>query len=179
MKKLLIALMASLLLVACVKPPVKKGDIADMSDHGIKSEQFLVMTLEEAYDFLSKDTGYVYFGFSACPWCRDMIPLLDAIAKEEKGNVYYVDLRPAGVDIRVDDNEAYMKVVDLTKEFLSNDSDGKPRIFVPQLFAVKDGNIVFSHLGTVKSHDARERPMSDEETEELNNILKDFWRSIK
>jgi len=178
MKKIVIVILATLLLVGCTKKP-KDDKIADMSGYNIKSEQFLVMSMEEAYDFLTSETGLVYFGFDTCPWCFEMIPYLNEIAEAEKVNIYYIDCRPGGNDIRNDDNAAYMKIVDFTKEFLVLDENGNPRLYVPQLFAVVNGKIVFDHADTVPDHNASERKMTEEEVELMKQILKDFVNSVK
>ncbi len=40
-----------------------------------------------------KESFYVYFGFSTCPWCRSMIEnMLKAAKEHEVGTIYYVDV---------------------------------------------------------------------------------------
>ena len=168
--------MTLLLLVGCAyKPP--KNSLADMSNYKIESKQFMDMSMKESYDFLTKGTGYIYFGFDTCPWCLEMIPVLQDLVVN-KYTVYYVNVRPEGEDIRKADNPDYQKVVSACKDFLESNPDGNPHIYVPQLFAVKNGEIVAAHLATVEGHDAPSRKMTAEEVEQLREILNDFLNSI-
>lgn len=181
MRKIILVLSIALLLLACKpnRPPLKTGEVADMSGYKVDSDRFLVMTIEDAAKFVSEGTGYIYFGFESCPWCQQLIPYLDELAQTKDIEIYYVDLKPGGQDVRVPENKPYMKIVEVTAEYLELDDKGNPRLYVPHIFALKEGNIIFSHAGTVDSHPAPERKMTAEEVAELKVILEDFWKSLK
>ena len=179
MKKYIILIAMLTLLVACKKPPVVPVGIADMSGYGIKSEQFLIMSLEDSYELLTTGKGFIYYGFENCPWCKELIPILDVVAKEKNMEIYYVDVRPDGDEIRSFENEAYGKIVDFTKEYLDLNEKGEFWLYVPQLFAFNNGKIVASHKGTLPNHNAPERSMTEAERDLLKEILIEFYSSVK
>ena len=180
MKKILAALLVLALLGACTtKPQDPPAEIADMSGYGINSENYYVLAMEDAYEFMGKETAYLYFGFDTCPWCLELVPLLDTIANEKNIHIYYVNVRPFGEDIRVAENADFQKVYELTKEFLDLNPEGNPHFYVPQLFAVQDGKIVGDHIGALPDHDSREAKMTAEEIQQLKDELLIFIDTIK
>ncbi len=108
----------------------------------------------------NKDSFYVYFGFSTCPWCRSMIEQLLKCAEDHNvKQIYYVDvldirdIKEVGEDNTIkttrEGDEYYLKLLDQLKEVLSDysltDSEGNPvevgekRIYAPNVVAISNG----------------------------------------
>lgn len=115
----------------------------------------------------NKESFIVYVGFSACPWCRSVIPYVLEVAKDNKiETIYYVNVRSDNtkatdlrgyykldkkdkpvVDIKADEN--YYKVLNTLDEFLTpytlETSKGKKvktgenRLYAPSFIVYKDG----------------------------------------
>ena len=110
-----------------------------------------------------KESFYVYFGFSTCPWCRSMIEnMLKAAKEHEIGTIYYVDVleirdtkivnAEGEIELTREGDPFYMKLLDQMKNVLSDyslsDADGNPvevgekRIYAPNVVAVVDGEAI-------------------------------------
>ena len=56
------------------------------------------------------------------------------------------------------------------QDYMSNNDEGVLTLYVPLVLVVKDGKVIDGHEGTLDSHDATERKMTDDEKEELTKI---------
>lgn len=121
----------------------------------------------EIISFLEKKTGIVYFGYNTCPWCRNIIEPLLEVAKEEKiEHIYYVDIHKNLKDI----SKELTKVLD---DYLTLDEEtNEKRIAVPDVYFVKEGKIVFHHLGTVESYKNPYLGMNNQQIRELKSIYR-------
>ena len=111
---------------------------------------------------INKETFIVYFGFSKCPWCRNMIENLVNLSIENNMDIYYVDVLDIRDTIEYIDGEVkttkegdeyYMKLIDLYANVLddytikgleenpSMDDFYIPekRIYAPNVIAVVNG----------------------------------------
>lgn len=209
MKKI-VCLLLALLLVGCATTPAptptpeetgkpssnvgcdvtsqcEEGEKADMSayenfmdtDHVFRS-----ISMQEGNELLESDKTFVlYYGFSTCPWCIELLPILNDVAKENEYAVHYVNVRPEGTDssfdIRVDTNPDYVKLTEIVSDYLPVNDEGVKRLSVPFVFFVKDGEIVETHIGTLDTHDAKERVMTEDEKAELTTILQEDFQKMK
>lgn len=146
---------------------------------------------DEAAERLKNGTGLFYFGFSSCPWCRTMIPiLLKAAGNTNLGEVNYVDIKNIRDQLTLDDNDKVvvtdegtngykeiLKVLDsvLDPYYLKN-KDGKnidtkeKRLYAPTVVVVKEGKILDIHVDTVSTQKTGYTPLTEKEQEELYNI---------
>ncbi len=100
---------------------------------------FVFKNATEVIDLLENGTGVVYFGFPECKWCQKYVTYLDQVAREQGvGQVNYLDVR----QIRKDNTAEYQKLVKILEKQLNKDDQGKPRIFVPEVVAVRQGKIL-------------------------------------
>jgi len=162
-------------------------------------------TPEEILEIAESGTGLIYFGFPQCPWCRQMTPLLIETALEKGLDViHYIDMLPIrstwalqdGEPVMVDPGHPYYH--DLLVAFESViepmslnpfhlvDAEGNRinteelRIFVPTVVAIRDGEIVASHVYTVPAsapgnlYGNQWNPLSDEETAYLRAIYEEL-----
>lgn len=125
-----------------------------------------------------KETFYLVMGFSNCPWCQALIPVLNEVAKDHQAKtIYYLDI----LDIR--DNEAsdgYETFHNLTDGIFQPILDKeKNRVNAPTFIKVEQGNVVMHHLNTVDSHVKNENgylpPLTSEQLSELKEILDTFF----
>lgn len=101
--------------------------------------KFVYATAEQVIDLLETGKGLVYLGFPECPWCQQYVIYLDEVAREQNFNkIYYYNVR----QIRTDNTAEYQRMVTLLGDRLDKDDSGQPRIFVPDVTAVRDGEIV-------------------------------------
>lgn len=101
--------------------------------------RFVQASPSEIKQIFEQGSGLVLLGFKECPWCQKLAPLIDEAAKAEGlDKVYYMDIRQA----RANNDETYQALVEKLKENLEKDSAGNPRIFVPDVTALRDGKVV-------------------------------------
>ena len=153
------------LVTACGSPSV--GSVADMSGYeGLDEKDTQVFIVSDVKDFLQrldqKETFVAYFGFADCPWCNDAISILNAEAKAEGINIYYINTRPTK-DVKANcEIPDYDLLVERVGEYLTENEEGEPYLYVPFVFFIKHGDVVFTHEGTVDGYDPGFMPISDE-----------------
>lgn len=82
----------------------------------------------------------IYFGFSSCQRCQHYVPYLNQVAQKEGiDKIYYTDIK----EERAQNSEIYQKIVDVLKEYLLDDEEGNPRIYVPDVTIINKGAIIF------------------------------------
>lgn len=100
---------------------------------------FVYRDIEEIINILRNGTGVVYLGFPECPWCRAYVSYLNEVAKENGlDKIYYFNI----LEDRKNDTEEYKEIVNLLKFYLRYDNEGKKRVYVPAVIAVKKGIII-------------------------------------
>jgi len=111
---------------------------------------FVYKDAQQTIDILTSGTGIVFLGFPTCPWCQAYVVLLQGAAKQMGAKeIFYHDI----FDDRTDSSDAYQRLVEIKESHLLLDDDGNPRIYVPDVTFVKDGEIV--------GHDNETCTMSD------------------
>ena len=100
---------------------------------------FVYASVDEIIDTLKNGNGVVYLGFPECQWCQRYVVYLNDVAKKNNvDKILYYNIR----EDRNDNSENYLKIVDLLKDYLQDDEDGNPRIYVPAIIFMNDGKIV-------------------------------------
>ena len=59
---------------------------------------------------------------------------------------------------------------------MSNNDEGVLTLYVPLVLVVKDGKVIDGHEGTLESHDATERKMTNDEKSTLCCIVSSYGR---
>ena len=151
-----------------------------------------------------KKTFAVYFGFDTCPWCRSVIEELVEVAKDLKvKEIYYVNIRPNGEDIRdvitVNDDgsyittkegtDGYKKLLVLMHDVLANysrtDKDGnnvdvkEKRIYAPNVVAVVNGKAVKLDTGISDDQEDGYMELTDEMKNETHTKFETILKEIK
>ena len=118
------------------------SDAAKFKQHysqAADDNRFVYVSPSEIKQIFEHGNGLVFLGFKECPWCQKLAPMIDEAAKAEGlTKVYYMDIRQA----RANNDETYQMLVDKLKGHLAKDGSGNPRIFVPDVTALRDGKIV-------------------------------------
>ena len=169
----------------------------------IAKNKMKYITLAEADNMLESGSGVIYFGFSSCAWCRNLLPtLLDVVADSELETVYYVNLLDEeGNDLRSkytlneknkpkkekDASMEYYNILASLSEHLSQyvlyTEKGKAievpekRLSAPTTVAVKDGNIIDVVESTVEMTDASkgaQKAISNQEIEDAEKAYKEL-----
>jgi predicted bacteriocin transport accessory protein len=152
---------------------------ADMSGYTWLQDSdpaYAEITLKESIRmFTEKGTGVLYYGKVGCPWCQRAVPIMDEAAKEAGLTIYYVDVaQPV-------EKADYESLVTYISSIFEKDSEGNPMFQVPEVIAVKDGQIVGHHLSLVESFTlANENDqMNDDQKQELLNTYLDMFKALK
>lgn len=128
---------------------------------------FVYKTDKEIIEILKHGTGVIYLGFPECPWCQGYVSYIDEIAKKTNvSKVYYLNIR----DIRNNNTEEYQEIVNILSDYLEYDDEGKKRVYVPLVIAVKDGEIIDSDSETSKDTKGYETPEEYWENEDLDGL---------
>ncbi len=150
-----------------------------------------ILTEEETIDILENGTGIIYMGFTDCPWCRTMVPvLLNTLKNTGIEKLYYLDIK----DIRStyvlnnknkavkekDGTTGYYKILELLDKELDNYTlttskgktvkTGEKRLLAPTVVFVKEGKVVGTHVGTVDTQKDPYEDLTEEQTTELVDI---------
>ncbi len=133
-------------------------------------------TMKESFRLLDEEaTGILYFGYSTCPYCLKVVPILNDLAKKYGQRVYYIDVFSDTDPISDDDINRYLSDY---VEFLETE-DGEPVFYVPQVFVIANGKVVDGHTGAVDSYEPdKQSDLSSEQRKELTYILESMIRVI-
>ena len=132
---------------------------------------FVYRTASEIIDILEGGTGVVFFGFPECKWCQAYVPILNEVAKQkEVEEIYYLNI----LKDRKENTKEYQRIVELLSDVLDTDSEGKTRVFVPEVIVVVDGKVLGHNNDTSLINDSSIIPdnyWTTEKKEELENSL--------
>lgn len=133
------------------------------------------LTFEEVEKLFEKGTGVIYFGFPACPWCRNIIPVLFDVARENNINtIYYLNPR----ELKNNDFDNYSKLLEILNPYLKEE-DGKRVFTVPDVYFIKDGTVVGNHRSTVESQTDPRVSLNEAQIKELSTIYQNLLNKLK
>lgn len=144
--------------------------------------KYEVIDAKFAKELVSSSNSYILvMGFSSCPWCQQLIPQIDAVAKELKyAPVYYLDIKDMRDNLESSDRDSYLAIKDFATVALDTVND---RISAPTVIFVKEGKIEDYHRGTISGHTLAEdkslRLLTEEEILDLRKILKEKFEKVK
>lgn len=212
MKKTISAILAAMLLTGCnttANTPTatstpentnNAGQInldatkADMSAYVFMEDDdpaFLEVSTEESLRMFVNGTGVVVYSYETCPWCNRILPILDEAAKEYGTEVFYVNIYSDAfmaltAEEKSDQINALYQCLDpiLEREKDPETGEDKAVMQVPEVVAVKDGEIVIHHMGVVDDFSLDpdhldEYQVTDAQREELKEIYLDMFASIE
>ena len=151
----------------------------------------------------NKETFYVYFGSTICPWCRSVIESAIKIAKEKNiKTIYYVDIwddeaneilrdkyevKDKKLEKTVNGTASYNKLLNyfdsLLRSYSITDSDnkeydtGEKRIYAPNYFYIKDGKAVKLTTGKSDKLTDSRGELTDEIKADQEKLFRDFFNN--
>ena len=149
---------------------------ADMSCYVWLNDEepaFEEITASESCRMFEEDgCGVLYFGYVGCAYCQRAVPELNTAAEACGVTVYYVD-----VNSPLNTNADFRGLLPYIDSALVKTPEGKA-FMVPLVIAVKDGEVVGSHLALVDGYniDSESSQMSREQKKELQNIYIELFR---
>lgn len=109
----------------------------------------------------AKEQGMYYSGFPTCPWCVELLPVLDKELQADHGKAYTVDVR--GKHYSDADNAIVIK---FSQTYTKED-----KLYVPFVVAINSSGDVKVHVGMVDDHDATKDKMTKDQEQRLVKIL--------
>ena len=156
-------------------------------------------TGKEILDVFKNEDAVIYFGFAACPWCRNAVPvLLDAAKELDVDKIYYVDIlnirdtykfsgsiEPEQTKKGTDAYYEILKFLDkkLEKFYVKDEAGnmydtGVKRLYAPTVVGVKGGKIVGFHESTIESQTDPYELLDEKGKSELKNEYKKIIESV-
>lgn len=139
-----------------------------------KNNKFVYSDIDEIIDILEDGTGIVYLGFPECKWCQQYVVYLNEVAKDRGiSKIYYYNIR----EDREKNTKDYQKIVSLLKEYLEEDEDGNPRVYVPAVTFMSNGKILGFDDETAydtKGYDDPSEYWTDKTVENLKDRLNSY-----
>lgn len=174
MKKLVALILTFLLvLTGCntvevtkVKDDIKTDSIRFHDDYNTvdKNNIYEYATYSNVIDTLNNGTGIIYLGFPTCTLCKEVVPILNDVAKQKDiKSILYYNFR----DIRDNNTEEYQELAKLLSDYINVDDEGNERITAPTVVFVNKGDIVGVYIGTINSNE--EEILPDDQKESLEN----------
>lgn len=160
---------------------------------------FVYKSGEEIIKILEGKSGVIYFGFSTCPWCRTMLPILEEAAKEVGiKEIAYLDIKNMRDILELDENDKivttkegnvnYYKILELMDNVLEDYTliskekkeikTGKKRLFAPTVVVIKNGVIEDIHIGTLDSQTNGYEELSKDEKTTLKNTYTEMLKKL-
>ena len=170
-------------LTACQTIQKSGGERADMSGYATYDAGtdyvFVKSTIREMYDMVNrKETFVIYFGFAKCPWCRDLMPVLNEAARKSRwSTVYYANTRENPEWKSNIDMDDYGLLVDMAFDYLDYDENGIKHLDAPTVYFVKDG--VVKTAVFAPKYDAPKVTIPDDLRAKLMDDLLAAFKSLK
>ncbi|MDR2661182.1 MAG: transporter [Lactobacillaceae bacterium] len=139
-------------------------NVADMQNdnkkiiYNDKTKQFIHNTPTSSISMMAKTKqGIYYYGFSTCPWCKELLPIFNEVLKKQEKTSYVVNVK----------SKQYTKADDLIlKKFFKNYTN-EEQLTVPFIVVIDSNGNVLTHVGTVSGHNAIESRMNDKQKNKL------------
>ncbi len=104
-----------------------------------KDNVFKYASIDKIINTLETGTGVVYLGFPECQWCQQYVVYLNEIAKDRKiSQIYYYNIK----EDREENSKNYQKITKLLKDYLPEDEDGNPKVYVPAVIFMNKGTVL-------------------------------------
>lgn len=161
MKKILKMLVPLSLIVACFLTGYQWVTKSDEVVYNVTTERFIHEEPETVISRIEQqEEGIYYFGFSSCPWCVELLPILDESLEQNGKQAYVVNTRGE----RFTEN-----LRERLNRFYQTHQVGE--LSVPFLVVISEDGDIETHVGTVVGHDAHASKMTAAQEEELTNLL--------
>lgn len=151
----------------CFEGTEKIGEFADLS----------VMDVKKLIE--KKESFVLYLGFANCPWCNILLPQLSEVMLEKDCRIAYIDTRKDPSWSSNLDLADYDVFVEYFGDYLDTDADGKKHLYVPDMFFVKDGEIVQEYAGVLDENISASDVLTDQQKEKLRGLLREAFEKVE
>ena len=154
-----------------------------------KENLYYYISEDEIKDLFLNGTGVLYLGFPTCPWCRNIVSVLNEAGKDYGiAKINYYNIKEIRSNYSFDDTNKLVKTDGSTlytyllekldsflEDYTIQDNDGKEiqtgekRIYAPTVVFIKNGEIKQVIEGTVDSQKDPYILLDDSQKEELKN----------
>ena len=132
-------------------------------------------SVNEAISLFEQEEAIIFFGFKECKWCQSYAPILNEYAKRNNVKIiYYVNIK----EDRANNTEAYLALVKLLEKHLETDDKGNKRIYVPDVYFVKNGKIVGHNNDTSMEQGADVEGYYEENGETLKKKINELFGKL-
>ena len=111
--------------------------------------------------FREKKQGIYYFGFPECPWCIELLPVLDESLQNANEKAYVLNTH----------NQAFNQSLRQELTVFYKRHVHQKRVYVPLVVSINAKKDIKVHLDTVKGHNAKVSRMTKAQRKELRHIL--------
>ena len=158
----------------------------------------------EIIDVIKNKTGVIYLGFPECPWCRNAVPVLLDVARDNGiDTIYYLNIlnerdsyivKNGKIEYAKDDKgndikgtEGYLKLLKVLDKELEDyviEFEGKEyntnskRIYAPTVIFVRDGKVIGLHVSTVSSQTDPYKDLTKTQYKELYDEYSSYVSSM-
>lgn len=144
-----------------------------MSGYQIESAHFYSISYDELLKMLEDDkTFIVYLGYENCPWCDELVPILDEVCSDYEIDIYYVDVNS---EESLANKEGLKRLTEIVDQRNEND---ELILFFPSILFVKEGEIINQHIGTVSGHDTYIAKMTEKQIIRLKYLLSKKFKEV-
>ena len=164
---------------------LSKFEKSDMSGYdgleGYEEElQFVDVTVKDIQAMMeAKETFAVFAGFSNCIWCNLMVSSLNDEAIKAGRLVGYLNTRAKpewSNNLDIDDYDIF---VEYFGDYLSIDDAGKPHLYTPDVYFVKNGVVVERHDGIVPGVDNPKDPLTEAQKKALADVYAQCFSAME
>ena len=145
---------------------------------------------EDILDVIENEDAIIYFGYAKCSYCRNIVGILNDVAKD-KGikKIYYVDISNIRDSYEIIDKtvakitngtSSYYKLMEVLDDYLSDyyikDSNGEKyntgvkRLYAPTVAAIKDKKVIGFYEGP-RNETKHYKKLSESKSEELRKTF--------
>ena len=139
-----------------------------------KDNKFRYANIDEVIDTLEDGTGVVYLGFPECKWCQQYTVYLNELAKDRNiPEIMYYNIR----EDRQGNTKNYQTIVNILKDYLPEDEEGNPRVYVPAVIFMSNGKILGFDDETAydtKGYDEPSKYWTKKEVNDLKDRLNSY-----
>ena len=169
-------------------------DPSDMSGYvgldGYQLEEelpFVDVTVQDIHKLIEeKSTFALFISFADCPWCNAIIKYFAEVCAEQH-HAFGHDILVACLDTRKNpawqsnlDIDDYDLFVEDFNDYLEYDSDNIKHLYVPHVFFIKDGAVVYEHQGAIPAMGSDPNMvLSEAQEEELRNIYREGFQALQ
>lgn len=115
------------------------------------------------------EPGVYYFGFENCPWCRELLPILDNQLEKNHVKAFTVDTKSNEFS-----NGDKRKIETFFEKYT-----GESDLTVPFTVFINSAQKVRYNIGTVPEHNAPERRLTKKQKEQLIDLLNDSIKFVE